>query len=651
MDKLNLVDAKFRRIGLGFIPVQIGLITIFLLLSIRSVWPLINNTIEKSVGIGENSFVLVFSLLLFLEVISLVIVFYHFRMRRKRKPYSKISLIYLAFHLLLNVILLAQLWPNLYNMYLSQIPYWLFKEGFLPFALFIISVLLFLVIKKNRVKRDLQSNFLLFINAMLLLTVLCFVYIAGTVRSREYDWNKLENKKEDGGSYFSINSKNDNSRHDENEKIIFPEISIPLDQEYGGEYLSAGDLTGDSIVEIVSTKYWVEPNDVNRIKSIAVQSMLADSISGERGEIVWTWESSYPAPDIGNGRGSSAAIAVFDLQTGKPNKKLLFATDGWLYEYTFEKDMCIAEKRVPTGSVASSDCMVIANLDGKGKHHLLLKDAYHTIWAYDKDLNLVWKKKKPGGYLLAHRIAACDMDGDGKDEIIAGATILNQKGEVTATLQSNSVKLWYGGHIDGIVPIRQGADWFISVTYCDGLGIALFDSSGACIWETMGEHFEYLVGGYFFNTPDLKNSFQLISKVHYDDENPQLMINQDGRVLGEFKPSSAVFSVDWTGDGYHELVFLSPVSIYSGTKRIANVSFPGNAVENVHTLRVVDMIGKINLMPDGIPDLAIRSVDKEGRHSLNICPNIRGKKPSNYVYPGIGWESSANYFTKYFDYQ
>jgi hypothetical protein len=420
----------------------------------------------------------------------------------------------------------------------------------------------------------------------------------------------------------------------------------------GGNYLVAGDLTGDGIIEIITLKYWVEPIDINRVKSLAVQSMLADSVSGTRGETLWSWQSDYKAPqNIGEGRGSSAAVAVFDLETGKENHKLLMATDGWLYEFTFDSKGYVSEKKVPTGAINSSDCLIIANLDGNGKHQLLLKDAYHTIWAYDKNLNLIWKIKKPGGYLLAHRIGAYDINNDGKDEILAGATILNSNGEVINHLKTNTVKLWYGGHIDGIVPIQQNGKWYISVTYCDGLGFALFDAEGNKEWEITADHFEYLVGGYFFNKPELKDQFQLISKVHYNSANPQIMMNQDGKFLGIFEPSSTVFSLDWTGDGYHEMIFLSPSSIYSATNKIADLYIHGDIRCEAHTLRVADIIGKEDLIPDGIPDIAIRTVNDKNEHFLHLYANTKGKQPVNYVYPGIGWETSANYFTKYYEYE
>lgn len=641
---------KLRWFWIGVLICQFELVVLLLLYSIRGVWSFLNKFIDGAIGLGEHSFVVVYALLIALFIVS---VFYLITLKWARnKKFSKAMLGFFLFQLILFAAIFLQLYPNLVSMYLSQLPIWLLKESVLVSIIIIATVFTIYFLLRSRVKKDFILKSIISFNGILFIVVLSFGWIATTVRSADFGKNSLENKLKTTSDYFTVDSKKIERFPMNSPNAIHPEISMKLNMENGGDFLIAGDLTGDGIVEIITLKYWVESIDVNRIKAVVVQSLLADSLSGERGKTFWKWKSKYKAPtNIENGRGSSAAVTVFDLETGQANKKLLMATDGWLYEFTFDSTGYVSEKKVPTGTVDASDCLIIANLDGKGKHQLLLKDAYHTIWAYDKDLNLLWKTKNPGGYLLAHRIGAYDINNDGKDEILAGATILNGKGEVITHLKTNSVKLWYGGHIDGIVPIQQNGIWHIAVTYCDGLGVALFDSDGNKEWEITGEHFEYLVGGYFFNTPDLKEQFQLISKVHYKVGDPQVMINQDGKLLGIFEPSSAVFSADWTGNGYHEMVFASPASIWSGTREIAHLAIPGNVNNSILSMRVADLIGKDNLTPDGIPDIAVRVQNRSGEHYLYLYGNKKGKKPINYVYPGIGWESSANYFTKYYEYE
>jgi hypothetical protein len=650
MSTINFNKNKLRWFWIGVLVCQLELIVLLLLYSIRGVWSFVNKFIDGAIGLKEHSFTVVYAFLIILFFVS---VFYLvFLKRAKTKKFSKVMIGFFIFQCVLFVALFIQLYPNLVSMYLSQLPHWLFKERVL--IIIIISAIVFTsyFLLNYRAKKDFKLKTIIALNGILLFGVLSFAWMATTVRSSDFGENSLESVLKNSNDYFTIDTKNTERFPSNSPNTIHPDISLKLDMENGGNYLVAGDLTGDGIIEVITLKYWVEPIDVNRIKSVAVQSMLVDSVSGERGETLWSWESEYEAPtNIGGGRGSSAAVAVFDLETGKENHKLLMATDGWLYEFTFDSNGFISEKKVPTGTVDASDCLIIANLDGKGKHQLLLKDAYHTIWAYDKDLNLLWKTKNPGGYLLAHRIGAYDINNDGKDEILAGVTILNGNGKVITHLKTNTVKLWYGGHIDGIVPIQQNGKWYISVTYCDGLGFALFDEKGNMEWEITGDHFEYLVGGYFFNTPELKDQFQLISKVHYKAGDPQIMMNQDGKFLGMFNPSSAAFSVDWIGNGYHALVFSSPASIWLGTQKIADLVISDNESGSAFSLRVADMIGKNNMKPDGIPDIALRAVNSLGEHYLYLYTNKSGKMPTNYVYPGIGWESSANYFTKYYEYE
>ena len=642
---------RLRWIWAAVIVCQVELITLLLLFSIRSVWNFINDFIDKLTGLREYAFIVIFSILIVLFLIS---VFYLGSQIASKKPANRkvpnLIIIFFIFQFILFIANLSQLYPDLESMYLSQLPYWLYKEGVFMFGIVASMGLTAFFFGKYNKKNDFILKLLLTVNGILFIGVLSFAYMAITVRSFDFGSKSLQAELNKTNNYFKIDTRNQETFSSDSTIIIRPDYSLKIDMKHGGNYLIAGDLTGDGIVEIITAKLWVEPTDVNRIKSVAVQSMLDDTVTGVRGKKLWIWQSDYDAPDdICGGRGSSAAIEVFDLETGKENHKLLMATDGWLYEFTFDSLGFVSEKKVATGTVNSSDCLIIANLDGNGKHQLLLKDAYHTIWAYDKDLNLLWKTRNPGGYLLAHRIGAYDLNNDGKDEILAGATILNGKGEVISVLITNTVKLWCGGHIDGIVPIQQDGKRHVSVTYCDGLGFALYDANGNQEWEITGNHFEYLVGGYFYNTPEFKNDFQLMSKVHYQSGDPQVMMNQDGRFLGIFEPSSAVFPVDWNGDGYHEMVFNSPASIYSENKKIADLYIPES--ENPFTMRVADMIGRESLISDGIPDITLRTVNEKDEQYLYFYTNKKGKMPTNYVYPGIGWESAANYFTKYYEYK
>jgi hypothetical protein len=494
--------------------------------------------------------------------------------------------------------------------------------------------------------RNLLKKALIAATGFILACVLCMGYMAIAVRSAAFYENSLATRMK-SGNHFTFNHKDSQRFAADSLKLLQPDMTIPLDAEYGGNYWVAGDLTGDGQVEIVTLRYYVEVPDINRVASFAVQDLA--------GNRLWYWNSPTAVPSgLGFGRGSSAAVVVYDLKAGEARDKLLMATDGYLYEFNGKTGA--VEKKIAVGSLDASDCMIVANLRGKGKKDLLLKDAYHTLWAFDENLKLLWKVRNPGGCLLAHRVSALDLDDDGREEILIGAGILNADGSVRSVFHSPSTKLWYGGHVDAIVPIKQNGKWHIGVTYCDACGIGLYNTAGDCLWEVTGEHFEYLIGGYFFpNDNGLRNQFQLMSKIHYQPGGPQALVNQDGRLLGLYSPCDTAFAVDWTGDGFHELVFCAPTSIYSGTQKLFDLSVPMKPNGMADSLRVADLIGKgasdteVTKTPDGIPDIAVRT-EVDGQLHMHLFLNRKGRAPSNYVYPGLGCEDAANYFTKYYEY-
>ncbi|MGL1891546.1 MAG: hypothetical protein OCD02_07965 [Spirochaetaceae bacterium] len=602
-----------------------GLFSVFMIFSLRLVWVLINKFVKGAIPLGDNSFLAAYIFVLFLLITSIISLI---RIHKGKKYNRVLTTIYLSFQLAVYWGLVAIIYPEVQSLYLQLLPIKLLQNGVLIVSIFISGAILFFTLKKDKNNLNPGKIIIYSCNSLLFVAVLCMAYMAFTVRSPKYYANKI--KKDIPVYDHSANPKFPVT----GPKTIKPDLSIKLDTEDGGIYWIAGDLTGDGVVEIITMRYYVEMPDINRVATFAVQDL--------EGNVLWSWRNERDWPSkIGMGRGSSAAFVVF-------NQKLYMATDGFLRQFNGLTGEI--EKKIAVGAVDSSDCLILADLDGNGKKDFLLKDAYHTIWAFDKDLNLLWKERDPGGFMLAHRIAAYDLDSDGIDEIITGAAILNADGTVRTTLKSNSVKLWYGGHIDGIVPIKQNGEWNIGVTYCDASGVALYDVNGNNIWEVTGEHFEYLIGGYFFpNDKDLKDQFQLMTKVHYQDGNPQALINQDGEVLKLFSPGNTAFSVDWTGDGYHEFIFANPSSIYSGEEKLFDLQIPGIPTGNPISMRVADFIGRNSNKPDGIPDIGLR-VEVDGEHYLHIYKNENGKKPKNYVYPGIGWEEAANYFTKYYEY-
>ncbi|MCD7752720.1 MAG: hypothetical protein LUI10_13465 [Lachnospiraceae bacterium] len=73
------------------------------------------------------------------------------------------------------------------------------------------------------------------------------------------------------------------------------------------------------------------------------------------------------------------------------------------------------------------DGIRIANFRGLDRpSDLLIKDRYCRVYALDSDLNVMWKYKSPKN--TGHFPMALDVNGDGKDELLCGYTLLDSLG-------------------------------------------------------------------------------------------------------------------------------------------------------------------------------------------------------------------------------
>jgi rhamnogalacturonan endolyase len=80
--------------------------------------------------------------------------------------------------------------------------------------------------------------------------------------------------------------------------------------------------------------------------------------------------------------------------------------------------------------------LAIAYLDGQAPSLIMQRGTYDLIktMALDKHLNTIWNHELRNPHPLpgpgAHGLIAADIDGDGRDELILGATALNHDGTI-----------------------------------------------------------------------------------------------------------------------------------------------------------------------------------------------------------------------------
>jgi hypothetical protein len=370
--------------------------------------------------------------------------------------------------------------------------------------------------------------------------------------------------------------------------VIEPWHVVTLDPGHGGLWSVAGDVDGDGAVEIVSAKN-VDDRDVH-YTSAAVAHKLD-------GTVLWTWGD----PTIGRRElHHDVALQIHDWDADGKNEVVLL-TEGFLVELngaTGEE-----RRRWPIPEEAT-DCLVFCDLSGKGHaSDVLVKDRYHRIFAYNHAGELLWEVTDPGAYRTAHQPRPMDIDGDGRDEIMAGYAMLNPDGTVRWVFESEKVEL-RRGHLDCARILKRGetaAETQIALTCCGANNVAVVTGTGETLWEVAGDHYESInIGTVFAGHPGP----QILVDVDHrpQGESPLRIFDAEGRLLGQIIGDSSRHHalVDWDGDGAQEFAVGHSGALFGQTGlRVATFNIPGSAT----TVFAADMDG------DGVADLMFGKED------------------------------------------
>jgi len=75
-----------------------------------------------------------------------------------------------------------------------------------------------------------------------------------------------------------------------------------------------------------------------------------------------------------------------------------------------------------------------------------------NLWAYDKDLNLLWNNRVKTPYGHGYAVQFWDVNGDGRDEFLAGGTLYSSEGQVlwVHDLAEEMARISGAGHYDAV---------------------------------------------------------------------------------------------------------------------------------------------------------------------------------------------------------
>lgn len=337
--------------------------------------------------------------------------------------------------------------------------------------------------------------------------------------------------------------------------LVAPWRTITLDAQYGGHWVVAGDVDGDGQIEIVSAQNFNQTDD-HFTSAVAVQKL--------DGSVLWRWGQ----PKLGRRQlHHDVACQIHDLDNNGTNEVIVAA----------DRQLVILDGRSGQPARAfpiaqhASDCVVFADLSGTGwPAEILVKTRYGQIWAHAADGRLLWTVKEPGGYPTAHQPWPVDLDGDGRDEILAGYAALNSDGSVRWVFQAEQGRR-NRGHADcwRVVRVAQRPeDTRLVMTMCGGNALVMTDGSGKLIWRVTGQHYESVdVGEIRNDVPGL----ELVVDVDHlsTPSKPLCLFDERGTPLGRIDTDYTRHHilVDWTGDGVAEIGTALPRALFDGRGR------------------------------------------------------------------------------------
>jgi len=401
-------------------------------------------------------------------------------------------------------------------------------------------------------------------------------------------------------------------------QTVSPWKVVTLAPEYGGHWVVAADLDDDGQVEIVSAENF-NRGDVHYTSAAAAQEL--------DGSVIWRWGDPAIGRKIWH---HDVALQIVDWD-GDGTKEVVLATKGFLVELDGRTGR--ERRRIPIVEDAT-DCLVFCRLSSKhGPMDVLVKDRYRRIWAYDHSGRLLWTVQLPGGYRTAHQSRPIDLDGDGRDEIMAGYALLGPDGSVRWVFHSHKVKQ-ERGHLDCCRVVRHGrtsTEFRLALTCCGANNLAMIDGAGRILWERSGHHFESIDVGEVF--PDHPGPELLVDIDHQPfGRSPLWVLSEHGQLLAQIitNYSRHHLLIDWTGDGINEICVADNGAVYDRKgRRVATLLTPGAPTGVELGTAPARSILKGDMTGDGVADLMIATPQK-----LFIFRNSSGSRPAGRVQLG-----------------
>jgi len=216
-----------------------------------------------------------------------------------------------------------------------------------------------------------------------------------------------------------------------------------------GRNLRFGDLNNDGETDVLVGQVMHHGHKDRNSELSCLTAMTFD------GEMLW----QKGKPDLWkNNLTNDVSFQIHDIDNDGVNEVIycmnqrIIVADASTGETKYQAPTPLTPGGKPTSSGHNiferilGDCLFFCDLQGKGYDgDIIIKDRYMYVWAFNSQLELLWKNECVTG----HYPYAYDVDEDGKDEVMMGYSLFDD----------NGTKLWslddtVEDHADGVAIAR-----------------------------------------------------------------------------------------------------------------------------------------------------------------------------------------------------
>jgi rhamnogalacturonan endolyase len=233
-----------------------------------------------------------------------------------------------------------------------------------------------------------------------------------------------------------------------------PYVSIALDGTYTARSVGFGDLDADGVLDYVIKQpdFNTDPYHRERYWKRSPEPFKLEAYNGATGKLMWrydmgwsietgVWYSPYVVYDIDR---DGAAEIYTKAGEGDPREIDGRAVEG--PEYLVKIDGRTGKEVARTAwhsrqgwneyNRSQRHMLAVAYLDGRIPSLIMQRGTYDLMKtaALDKDLQRIWTREARNPRKLpgpgTHGLITADVDEDGRDELVLGATALDEDGSV-----------------------------------------------------------------------------------------------------------------------------------------------------------------------------------------------------------------------------